>query len=87
MESEVDGLATSSGSGSGSSVNCVDLVRPDFCVDPVIDWSSFGKTGEVEKAVVSFTGDVGDSRSLAEPVESFVRFFLRKPRVGMNARQ
>src|SRR5690242_4140402 len=31
---------------------------------------------------VSLMGDVGESRSL-EPPESFVRFFLRKPRVGM----
>jgi hypothetical protein len=29
-------------------------------------------------------GEVGESRSL-EPFESFVRFFLRKPRVGMGA--
>lgn len=31
---------------------------------------------------VSLMGDVGESRSL-EPPESFVRFFLRNPRVGM----
>ena len=34
--------------------------------------------------VVSLTGEVGLSRSF-EPVESFVRFFLRNPRVGIGA--
>ena len=33
---------------------------------------------------VSLIGEVGESRS-REPVESFVRFFLRKPRVGIRA--
>lgn len=39
-----------------------------------------GVIGEPE----SLMGDVGESRSL-EPVESFVRFFLRKPRVGIGS--
>lgn len=33
---------------------------------------------------VSLMGEVGESRSL-EPLESFVRFFLRNPRVGIKA--
>ena len=35
--------------------------------------------------VLSLTGDVGESGSL-EPDESFVRFFLRNPRVGIEAK-
>lgn len=38
-----------------------------------------GVTGEC----VSFVGEAGESRS-REPLESFVRFFLRKPRVGIG---
>ena len=33
--------------------------------------------------LLSLMGEVGESRSL-EPFESFVRFFLRKPRVGIG---
>jgi hypothetical protein len=40
-----------------------------------------GVTGDV----VSLMGEVGESKSLEEPVESFVRFFLRNPRVGIEA--
>ena len=90
MESELVVLVTSSRS---SEIGLVPLsavevvVRPDLAVVAVVEGSNLGNTGEVEKAAVSFTGDVGDSRSFAEPVESFVRFFLRKPRVGIDARK
>ncbi len=40
---------------------------------------------EVVVVVPSLVGDVGESRSF-EPDESFVRFFLRKPRVGIEAK-
>ena len=39
-----------------------------------------GVTGDA----VSLMGEVGESRS-REPAESFVRFFLRNPRVGIDA--
>jgi len=39
----------------------------------------------LDEGGVSLTGEVGESRSL-EPDESFVRFFLRNPRLGMGAR-
>jgi len=37
-----------------------------------------------KRGALSLTGEVGESRS-REPVESFVRFFLRNPRVGIRA--
>ena len=37
----------------------------------------------LDEGGVSLTGEIGESR-FAEPDESFVRFFLRNPRLGMG---
>lgn len=46
----------------------------------MLDLEAVGEKGEA----AGLMGEVGESKSL-EPVESFVRFFLRKPRVGIEA--
>lgn len=43
-------------------------------------FGTVGVTGDDD----ALMGDVGESRSL-EPVESFVRFFFKNPRVGIEA--
>ena len=48
--------------------------------DSEVDLETVGVTGDV----VSLIGDVGESRSL-EPDESFVLFFFKNPRVGIEA--
>jgi hypothetical protein len=62
-----------------------------WAADDLLPWLLKGEEPEVVlEAVgvmgedVSLMGDVGESRS-REPVESFVRFFLRNPRVGIRA--
>jgi hypothetical protein len=73
----------------GTVEACVDceVAAVDSCVAddllPRNDVEVFEAVG-VMGDEVSLTGEVGESRS-RDPVESFVRFFFRNPRVGIDA--